>query len=167
LLVALHTNLAPIYFRGEILKTPVGDDWHFYNRVAGRVCDFAAEQFSELPAYLNIPSSRDEALAGSARECYQALAALVNAALGNRHGVLGMERHREPALLPNAPSEAGRPSSQEEGRREFFKAESESVAWLLGISWDPVGRKVEVAVGSGPEQVRVVQLCLVSGIGVI
>ena len=45
-------------FGGEILKTPVGDDWHFYNRVSGRVCDFAAEQFSELPAYLNIPSSR-------------------------------------------------------------------------------------------------------------
>ena len=55
-------------FGGEILKTPIGDDWHFYNRVAERVCDFAAEQFSELPDYLNIPSSRDEALARSAPE---------------------------------------------------------------------------------------------------
>ena len=55
-------------FGGEILKTPIGDDWHFYNRVAERVCDLAAEQFSELPDYLNIPSSRDEALARSAPE---------------------------------------------------------------------------------------------------
>ena len=71
-------------FGGEILKTPVGDDWHFYNRVAGRVCDFAAEQFSELPDYLNIPSSRDEALAGSAPERYQALASRVSKALASK-----------------------------------------------------------------------------------
>ncbi len=71
-------------FGGEILKTPVGDDWHFYNRLAGRVCDFAAEQFSELPAYLNIPSSRDEALAGSAPERYQALAGRVSEALASK-----------------------------------------------------------------------------------
>jgi len=70
-------------FGGEILKTPVGDDWHFYNRVAGRVCDLAAEQFSELPDYLNVPSSRDEALAGSAPERYQALAGRVSEALAS------------------------------------------------------------------------------------
>ena len=71
-------------FGGEILKTPVGDDWHFYNRMAGRVCDLAAEQFSELPDYLNIPSSRDEALAGSAPERYQALASRVSKALASK-----------------------------------------------------------------------------------
>ena len=68
-------------FGGEILKTPAGDEWHFYNRVAGTVYDFAAEQFSVLPAYLDIPSSRDEALAGTAPACYHALAAGVSEAL--------------------------------------------------------------------------------------
>ena len=66
------------HFGGEILKTPVGDDWHFYNQVAGTVYDFSAEQFSVLPAYLDIPSSRNEALAGAAPASYQALAAGVS-----------------------------------------------------------------------------------------
>lgn len=70
-------------FGGEILKTPVEDDWHFYNRVAGTVYDLTAEQFSMLPAYLDIPSSRDEALASTALKCYQALAAGIGALLGS------------------------------------------------------------------------------------
>ena len=70
-------------FGGEILKTPVGDDWHFYNRVEGRLCDFAADQFPELPDYLNIPSNRDEALARSAPERYQALAGRVSETLAS------------------------------------------------------------------------------------
>jgi hypothetical protein len=68
-------------FGGEILKTPAGDDWHFYNRVAGTVYDFAAEQFSVLPAYLDIPSSRDEALASTAPACYHAFVAGISEAL--------------------------------------------------------------------------------------
>lgn len=68
-------------FGGEILKTPVGDEWHFYNRVAGTVYDLTAEQFSVLPAYLDIPSTRDEALAGTAPERYQTLAVRVSQAL--------------------------------------------------------------------------------------
>ena len=67
-------------FGGEILKTPVGNDWHFYNRVAGTVYDLTAEQFSVPPAYLDIPSARDEALAGTAPDRYQALAAHVSQA---------------------------------------------------------------------------------------
>jgi hypothetical protein len=68
-------------FGGEILKTPVGNDWHFYNRVAGTVYDLTAEQFSVPPAYLDIPSSRDEALAGTAPDHYQSLSAHVSQAL--------------------------------------------------------------------------------------
>ena len=68
-------------FGGEILKTPVGNDWHFYNRVAGTVYDLTAEQFAVPPAYLDIPSTRDEALAGTALDRYQALAAHVGQAL--------------------------------------------------------------------------------------
>jgi hypothetical protein len=37
-------------FGGEIHKTPVGNDWHFYNRVAGTIYDLTAEQFSVRPA---------------------------------------------------------------------------------------------------------------------
>ena len=68
-------------FGGEILKTSVGNDWHFYNRVAGTVYDLTAEQFAVPPAYLDILSSRDEALAGTAPDRYQALAAHVGQAL--------------------------------------------------------------------------------------
>lgn len=68
-------------FGGEILKTPVGDEWHFYNRVAGIVFDLTAEQFSALPAYMDIPSTRGEALAGTAPERYQALADRVRTAV--------------------------------------------------------------------------------------
>ena len=68
-------------FGGEILKTPVGSEWHFYNRVAGTVYDLTAEQFAVPPAYLDIPSTRDEALAGTAPDRYQALAAYVSKAL--------------------------------------------------------------------------------------
>jgi hypothetical protein len=72
------------HFGGEILKTPVGEEWHFYNRVAGTVYDLTAEQFPAPPAYLHIPSTRDEALAGTALHRYQALAASVRRALVSR-----------------------------------------------------------------------------------
>ena len=70
-------------FGGEILKTPIGSEWHFYNRVAGTVDDLTAKQFGAPPAYLDIPSTRDEALAGTAPECYRALAARVGRALSS------------------------------------------------------------------------------------
>ena len=73
------------YLGGEILKTPVGDDWHFYNRVDGIVHDLTAEQFSVVPAYLNISSTRDEALAGTEPERYHALATHVGDALRSQH----------------------------------------------------------------------------------
>ncbi len=71
-------------FGGEILKTPVEGDWHFYNRLAGTAYDLSAEQFSVPPAYLDIPSNRDEALAGTAPQRYQALAARVRDVLRMR-----------------------------------------------------------------------------------
>ena len=71
-------------FGGEILKTPLKGDWHFYNRVAGTVYDLTAEQFSVPPAYLDLASNRDEALAGTAPERYQVLAARVHEVLGMR-----------------------------------------------------------------------------------
>ena len=73
------------YLGGEILKTPVENDWHFYNRVDGIVYDLTAEQFSVVPAYLDIPSTRDEALAGTAPERYHALALDVDQALRSQN----------------------------------------------------------------------------------
>jgi hypothetical protein len=58
---------------GEILKTPVDQLWHFYNRIDGCTYDFTAEQFSTLPAYLDIPSSRAEAMQGITTAQYDAL----------------------------------------------------------------------------------------------
>jgi hypothetical protein len=68
----------------EIPKTPVGNDWHFYNRVAGTVSDLTAEQFCVLPAHLDIPATRDDTLAGTAPERYQALADRVSEALASK-----------------------------------------------------------------------------------
>ncbi len=71
-------------FGGQILKTRVKDEWHFYNRVAGTVYDLTAEQFAVPPAYLDILSNRGEALAGTTPERYQAPAARVRDVLGMR-----------------------------------------------------------------------------------
>ena len=58
---------------GEILKTRVGGAWHFYNRVEGQVIDFTAEQFEELPEYLDLPATQAEALSDTTPEQYEAL----------------------------------------------------------------------------------------------
>jgi hypothetical protein len=58
---------------GEILKTRVGGAWHFYNRVEGRVIDFTAEQFDDLPEYLDVPATRADALSDTSPEQYSAL----------------------------------------------------------------------------------------------
>jgi hypothetical protein len=59
------------YFGGEILKTRAGPSWHFYNRVEGRRFDFTSEQFPNLLEYLDLVSSREEALADVAEEQYR------------------------------------------------------------------------------------------------
>lgn len=60
-------------FGGQILKTSVGGAWHFYNRIGDQVVDFTAEQFAVLPAYLDLPATREEAMAGAAPEQYRSL----------------------------------------------------------------------------------------------
>ena len=46
---------------GAILKTRVGDSWHFYNQVDGERMDLTAEQFQEAIVYSDLPSGREEA----------------------------------------------------------------------------------------------------------
>ena len=62
------------HFGGEILKTPVGGRPHFYNRIDGRRRDLTREQFGAPPEYLDLPSSRAEALADANEAQYVQLA---------------------------------------------------------------------------------------------
>jgi hypothetical protein len=50
-------------FGGRLLKTRVGEAWHFYNEIDGEVCDFTAGQFEEGVSYQHSPATREEALA--------------------------------------------------------------------------------------------------------
>ena len=50
------------YFGGEILKTKVQDQWHYYNCIQGCIYNFTVEQFDEPVTYLNISSSQEEAM---------------------------------------------------------------------------------------------------------
>jgi hypothetical protein len=65
-------------FGGEILKTPVADQWHYYNRVDGRAYDFTLGQFTAPPAYMDLPSNRTEAMSGTTSEQYMALSESFN-----------------------------------------------------------------------------------------
>ena len=60
-------------FGGEILKTPLPEGDHFYNRIDGKREDFTDRQFSVPIAYLDVPSDREEALAGTSPAKYEAL----------------------------------------------------------------------------------------------
>ena len=55
-------------FGGEILKTPTAAGPHFYNRIAGVRRDFTAAQFEAPVVYLDLPSTKEEALADTSPE---------------------------------------------------------------------------------------------------
>ena len=61
------------HFGGEILKTRVGDVWHFYNRVANTRVDATDDQFPAPLDYLDLSSSRDEAFADTSESQYREL----------------------------------------------------------------------------------------------
>jgi hypothetical protein len=58
---------------GDILKTDVGGEWHFYDYIDGRRWDPTVSQFDAPIGYADLPSSRDEAFGGASRESYEAL----------------------------------------------------------------------------------------------
>lgn len=62
-------------FGGELLKTRVGDDWHFYNRIDGERFDLTAEQFEGAVSYDDLPASREDAFSDTSPEQYKALRA--------------------------------------------------------------------------------------------
>lgn len=69
-------------FGGEILKTPLSDGDHFYNRVDGVRFDFTASQFPGLIEYADITSDRREAAMGVTVTELQALRTTFQTELG-------------------------------------------------------------------------------------
>ena len=59
------------FFGGEILKTPLAEGDHFYNRINGRRIDLTDSQFEAPLNYLDLRSGRDEALAGTSTAKYE------------------------------------------------------------------------------------------------
>ena len=71
--------LAQDWFGGDILKTRVGDAWHFYNFVKGERLDFTASQFDDPILYEDIESGRDDAFTDTTPMQYRALRAAFRA----------------------------------------------------------------------------------------
>ena len=60
-------------YSGSLLKTRVGDAWHFYNEIDGRNVDLTASQFSKPVNYSDDPATRVEALRDCRAEEYAEL----------------------------------------------------------------------------------------------
>ncbi|MCO5161643.1 MAG: hypothetical protein M9939_10935 [Mesorhizobium sp.] len=60
-------------FGGELLKTKVGDDWHFYNRIDGNRFDLTSAQFDVPIAYDDCPASRKDAFSDTSPGQYRSL----------------------------------------------------------------------------------------------
>jgi len=86
-----NVTAAVIYdlFGGEVLRTPIGDLWHYYNQIDGRRADLSDSQFTrpnarfDLPVpYEDAPTTRDEAMVGIPQREYDALRSALLARLG-------------------------------------------------------------------------------------
>ena len=60
-------------FGGELLKTRVGDAWHFYNLIDGSRFDLTAEQFETAISYDDLPASREDAFSDTSPGQYRSL----------------------------------------------------------------------------------------------
>lgn len=58
---------------GEVLKTGVNGQWHFYNRIGGRRWDMTMGQFDAPIGYDDLPATREEAMADTSPEKYRLL----------------------------------------------------------------------------------------------
>jgi hypothetical protein len=58
-------------FGGRLLKTRVGDGWHFYNEIGGEILDFTSTQFVDAPSYRNESATREEALNDTTPQQYR------------------------------------------------------------------------------------------------
>lgn len=58
---------------GDILKTSVDGQWHFYNRIDGQRLDLTDTQFEQPLEYQDLPSDRAEALEDTSVQQYEIL----------------------------------------------------------------------------------------------
>ena len=63
-------------FGGELLKTPLPEGDHFYNRIGGLRYDFTESQFREPVTYADLPVSRTEVGRGATAAELEALRAV-------------------------------------------------------------------------------------------
>lgn len=63
---------------GDILKTSVNGQWHFYNRSGGQRLDFTYTQFEQPLEYQDLPSNRTEALEDTSTRQYEILKRRLN-----------------------------------------------------------------------------------------
>jgi hypothetical protein len=60
-------------YGGEIVKTPLPEGRHFYNRIEGQRFDFTKSQFDEPIDYVDIVTTRDDAKSGATEAELEAL----------------------------------------------------------------------------------------------
>jgi hypothetical protein len=70
-------------FGGELLRTIVDGQDHFYNRFGGQIVDFTAMQFTTLPPYLHLSATVDEVFADTDQQQVEALLEAVSKRLSN------------------------------------------------------------------------------------
>ncbi len=73
---SINSRLIQDIFGGEILKTPLKNDWYFYNRINGERIDFSkynSKKLSYINSFEDLPSSPDETFNYVAREDYSNL----------------------------------------------------------------------------------------------
>jgi len=89
-------------FGGQILKTPLPEGDHFYNRIDGQRIDLTDVQFDAPVNYLDIKSNRIEALAGTLTSKYAALKAAFSehshSSISGRLSVPKQDANRPPVL---------------------------------------------------------------------
>lgn len=76
-------------FGGEVLRTRIGDLWHYYNQIDGRRADLSDSQFTRPNARFDLPdpyedavTTRDAAMIGIPQREYDTLRAELLARLG-------------------------------------------------------------------------------------
>lgn len=74
------------HFGGDIVKTRVGDAWHFYNVIDGERLDLTEEQFAAPIHYSDTPSSRGDAFSDATQEQYENLSARLRALMTGTGG---------------------------------------------------------------------------------
>ena len=73
---SINSRLIQDVFGGEILKTPVKNDWYFYNRINGERIDFSkysARKTQNERVFEDLPSLPDETFNYVAQEDYSTL----------------------------------------------------------------------------------------------